>query len=120
IDHIAGPAQRFMLGTGEAAAPPGVRGGGAMEFIGLAYHGYTVTHIDGLSHVFWDGRMYNGRPANRVTSWGGALDHPITGLSEGVVTRGVLLDVAGDSGAAWLEPGTGVYPEQLEAAEARQ
>jgi kynurenine formamidase len=120
VDHIAGPAQRFMLGTGEAQPPPGVRGGGAMEFVGLVYHGYTVTHIDGLSHVFWDGRMYNGKPANQVTAWGGALDHAITDLAEGVVTRGVLLDVAGDEGGEWLEPGTGVFPEQLEAAEARQ
>jgi kynurenine formamidase len=91
-----------------------------MEYIGLAYHGYTVTHIDGLSHVFWDGHMYNGRPAAQVTAWAGALSQPITALSAGVVTRGVLLDVATDGGGDWLEPGTGVYPEQLEAAEARQ
>jgi kynurenine formamidase len=117
VDHVAGPAQRFMLGTGEAPPAPGVRGGGAMEFIGLVYHGYTVTHLDGLSHIFWDGRMYNGRPASRVTAWGGALDLPISDLATGVVTRGVLLDVAGDT---WLEPGTGVFPEDLEAAEARQ
>lgn len=88
-----------------------------MEFIGLVYHGYTVTNLDGLSHIFWDGRMYNGRPASRVTAWGGALDLPIKDLAEGVVTRGVLLDVAGDT---WLEPGTGVFPEDLDAAEARQ
>jgi kynurenine formamidase len=39
---------------------------------------------------------------------------------EGVVTRGVLLDVAAARGVAWLEPGEGVYPDDLEAAEARQ
>jgi kynurenine formamidase len=120
VDHIAGPAQRFMLATGEAVPPPGVRGGGAMEYIGLAYHGYTVTHIDGLSHVFWDGRMYNGRASQGVTAWGGALEQPITALAGGVVTRGVLLDVAADGGGDWLEPGSGVFPDQLEAAEARQ
>src|SRR5688572_13533128 len=28
----------------------------------LVYHGYSITHIDALCHVAWDGQLYNGRP----------------------------------------------------------
>ena len=41
-------------------------------------------------------------------------------LPDGVTTRGVLLDVAGARGGRWLEPGQGVFPEDLEAAEKSQ
>jgi len=27
----------------------------------LVYHGFTITHIDALCHVAWDGELYNGR-----------------------------------------------------------
>lgn len=117
VDHIAGPAQRFMLATGQGL-PDAPRGGGAMEHIGLAYHGYTVTHLDALSHIFWDKHMYNGSPADAVTAFAGAGRNAVTAAREGIVTRGVLLDVTGDRD--WLDPGEGVHPEDLEAAETRQ
>lgn len=122
--------QRYMVGTGEGLSDPervrspGVspdeRAAGAAEFIGLIYHGYSVTHIDGLSHIFWDGRMYNGLPAAAVTAAMGATRHDIRALSGGIVTRGVLLDVAGKTDREWLEPGEAVFPEDLEAAEVRE
>ena len=28
----------------------------------LVYHGFSITHIDALCHVAWDGQLYNGRP----------------------------------------------------------
>ena len=37
-----------------------------------------------------------------------------------MVTRGVLLDVAAARGVDWMEAGDAVFPEDLEAAEARQ
>lgn len=40
--------------------------------------------------------------------------------SEGIITRGVLLDIPAVSGRPWLEPGEPVYPEDLEAAQERQ
>jgi kynurenine formamidase len=121
------PPQRFMLATGQGLSDadrvvaPGRAGrsSGAAEHIGLVYHGHTVTHIDGLSHIFWDGKMYNGKPAELVTSAVGATHHAITALSEGIFTRGVLLDVAQVRGVDWLEPGDAVFPEDLEACETR-
>ena len=51
---------------------------------------------------------------------GGAEALAITAARQGVYTRGVLLDVAAVRGVRWLEPGEGVFPEDLDAAEARQ
>lgn len=116
VDHIFGPAQRFMLGTGQGL-PEHPRGGGALEHIGLVYHGYTVTHLDALSHIFWDRRMYNDAPASAVTSFGGASRNAVTVAHEGIVTRGVLLDVTGDRD--WLAPGEGVFGDDLDAAAER-
>ena len=129
VDQTFGPPQRFMLATGQGINDPARiptpgrdadRGAGAAEHLGLVYHGYSVTHIDGLSHIFWDGKMYNGKPAELVTSPFGATHHSVSVLREGVQTRGVLLDVAAEKGVKWLEPGAPVFPEDLEACEERQ
>lgn len=127
-DQTSGPPQRYMLATGQGLADEHRvprragegRSGGAAEYLGLAYHGYSVTHVDALSHIFWDRRMYNGHPAEWVTSAFGATRHAVTALRDGVVTRGVLLDVAGLREVGWLEPGEAVFPTDLEAAEERQ
>lgn len=125
-DQPFGGPSRYMVATGQGLADehrvtapyrPGDRSAGALEHIGLVYHGHTVTHVDGLSHIFWDGKMYNGKPAELVTSTLGATHHAITAIRSGVMTRGVLLDVARVRGVGWLEPGDAVYPEDLEACE---
>ena len=85
----------------------------------MTVHGYSTTHLDALCHIFWDGQMYNGRPAELVSE-DGARALPITVAKHGVITRGVLLDVAAARDVPWLEPGQGALPEDLEAAEARQ
>jgi kynurenine formamidase len=84
------------------------------------FHGYTVTHVDTPAHFFWDGRIYNGRSCNLITSREGAQAEAIELLHDGVVSRGVLLDVAGARGVPWLGPGDGVMPADLEAAEKAQ
>jgi kynurenine formamidase len=112
---------RFMVDSGEgrAADPPARRLArrGAGEFIGMVFHGYTVTHMDSPAHFFWDGHLYNGRSCDLVTSREGATVESIELLHDGVVSRGVLLDVARARGVRWLEAGEGVMPEDLEAAE---
>src|SRR5216684_3862809 len=90
---------------------------GASEFIGMVFHGYTITHVDTPAHYFWQGKIYNGRSCNLITSREGAQVESVDLLHDGVVSRGVLLDVAAVRGR-WLESGEGVMPEDLEAAEA--
>jgi kynurenine formamidase len=112
---------RFMVDSGEgrdtASADRLLARRGASEFIGMVFHGYTVTHVDSPAHFFWDGKLYNGRSCNLVTSREGATVEAIELLHDGVVSRGVLLDVARTRGVRWLGPGEGVMPEDLEAAE---
>lgn len=127
---LFGTPQRYMLnhgqGLGDAdrVTPPhrkaGDRGFGASEFFGLVFHGLNITHIDALSHIFWDRKMYNGYPAEWVTSQLGATRLAITDIKEGISTRGVLLDVARAKGVECLEPGTPVTPRDLEEAEEAQ
>src|SRR6516164_9079580 len=92
----------------------------ATDFVGLAFHGDCHTHMDALNHIAYRGLVYNGRPAQEVmTSRGGtALD--VTAYSEGLVGRGVLLDVPRFRGVKWLEPGEAVTRAELEAVEQAQ
>jgi kynurenine formamidase len=122
-DQILGPPQRYMVSTGDSAHPgdsPDRAGWGPIEYIGLTFHGFTVTHIDALCHNVWQGKMYNGKPASMVTTRSGALVESVLAARSGIVTRGVVLDIAAVRGKRWLDPGEGVYPEDLELAEERQ
>ena len=116
---------RFMLRTGQGLADPGRvprdgiapgdRQEGAAEYLGYAAHGYRITHLDGLSHIFWDRMMYNGRPAERVSAHQGAAEHDITAVRGGIVTRGILVDAARHRNVPWLNPGDGVTGVELRA-----
>ena len=55
-------------------------------------HGLAHSHLDALCHFFWQGKMYNGRPITMVTSTG-ARANAITIGQDGIVSRGILLDV---------------------------
>jgi kynurenine formamidase len=117
-------SQRYMLSTGLGLEEEGRRGlmgqgrgGGAQEYIGMVFHGLDVTHLDSLAHLFWDGKMYGGAPASLVSDRQGALKHDVLAVSNGIVTRGVLLDIARLRGVDVLAADDHVYPEDLEAAE---
>jgi kynurenine formamidase len=114
---------RFMVDSGEGRdhdSPERIlQRRGAAEFIGMVFHGYSITHVDTPAHYFWQGKMYNGRSANLVTSREGAQAGSVDLLRDGVVSRGVLLDIAALKGR-WLEAGEGVMLEDLEAAEQAQ
>jgi len=115
------PPLRFMVDSGEgrdtASPERNLERRGAAEFIGMVFHGYTITHVDTPAHYFWDGKLYNGRSCNLVTSREGATVESVEVLRDGVVSRGVLLDVARVRGVESLEGAQGVMPEDLEAAE---
>jgi kynurenine formamidase len=111
---------RFMVDSGEgrdtASPERQLERRGASEFIGMVFHGYTITHVDTPAHYFWKGKLYNGRSCNLVTSREGAQVESIDLVQDGVITRGVLLDIAALRGR-WLQSGEGVMPEELDAAE---
>jgi kynurenine formamidase len=91
----------------------------AKDSVGLDYHSEGHSHIDAFSHVAYDGALYDGEPASAVTADGAAAG-AIGILKDGLVGRGVLLDVPGVRGVRWLEPGDAVVTGDLEAAERRQ
>lgn len=78
-----------------------------------------ATQWDSLAHVYYGGQLYNGYPAASVTA-SGASRNAIDKLAAGVVSRGVLLDVARAAGVERLPGGHAITPELLEQAEAVQ
>ena len=79
------------------------------------------THIDCLSHVTYDGCMYNGFPASNITASAGATTCGAETLPE-IVTRGVLLDVArvkGVDGLDEVDPAYAITGDDLDAAAAQ-
>jgi len=114
------PALHMMVMAGDACDATGVPGlETAMDFVGVAFHGMAVSHIDALCHVFVRGQMYNGFPASDVKSIG-ALRNSIMVAREGIVSRGVLLDIPRLRGVSWLPGGASITPDELAAAEQAQ
>jgi len=108
------PALHHMLHAGDfAATQKGFQW--AADFVGVAFHGNSVSHIDALSHVFVDGRMYNGASAAEVTSVG-ARRSSIEVAEGGIVGRGVLFDIPRLRGVDWLEPGDAIFKDELDDA----
>ena len=96
------------------------RGGATDRIAYRCIHGPGTTHIDGFAHRFFDGRMWNGYPVeDLVTMEDGALRNDILTMKDGIVTRGVLYDIPRLKGVPYLEPGTRITVEDLEAWEAR-
>lgn len=90
---------------------------GCLDAFEVAPHSFAITHLDAVGHIFFEGKLYNGRLAAEVVSPNGLGSASILALKQGLVTRGVLLDVAGARNVPWLGPTEGVDPEDLEAAE---
>jgi kynurenine formamidase len=111
------PAHHPMTGTGDDAKPSGLSF--AMDRVEMNVHGNADSHMDALCHVMYDGMLYNGVPASTVSSKG-AAELTIEVARDGVVGRGVLLDIPRLRGVPWLEPGDYVTTDDLVAAEQAQ
>ncbi len=76
-----------------------------------------ATQWDSLAHVHYDGLLYNGFPASEVLSADGASRDGIDKLArDGIVSRGILLDLARAAGVERLAPGSVVSPSDLDRA----
>jgi hypothetical protein len=112
--------QHYMLASGEAYRPgEGPDRQVALDFVGVAFHGRTVTHIDSLAHFFWDGHMYNGASSRLVRTMDGATSHSVANAHSGILTRGILVDAPWLRGSSVVEPGDGVGLADLDAARER-
>jgi kynurenine formamidase len=90
---------------------------GAIDELELGMHGFSLTHLDAIAHVYRGQDVYNGRKAAVVATPGGLTYCDILAQKDGIFTRGVLLNVAAARGVEWLAPDQGVYAADLDAAE---
>jgi kynurenine formamidase len=111
------PAVHEMTGTAADADPGGLSF--ATDRIAMNVHGDADSHIDALCHVMFDMQLYNGVPADRVSDRG-ASELSVGVAGDGIVGRGVLLDIPRVRGTEWLEPGDDVTVDDVLAAEREQ
>ena len=83
----------------------------------VSYHGYSHSHLDALCHILYKNQTYNGYAREVVNTAKGCTRLGIDNLKQGVITRGVLIDIPRLKGVAYLEPGTPIYQEDVEAWE---
>jgi len=91
--------------------------GNSMDRYAVAYHGYAHSHIDALCHILYKDQTYNGYARADVNTDKGCTKLGIQNLKDGIVTRGVLVDIPRLRSLPYLEPGTPIYVEDLEAWE---
>ena len=103
------PAQHYMT---RADRPPG--GGAAMDFYGVFYHGTATTHIDALCHVWNHDGMWDGRSPDETLTFEGANYGTVDEWSDGILTRGVLLDVPKHRGRPYVTRDAPVHGWELQ------
>lgn len=90
---------------------------GAADVLTIEPHGFHVTHLDALAHMYHDGKVYNGRSVQDVAEQDGLKFGSIHAQRNGITTRGVLLDIARARGQDWLDVDDMVTAADLSAAE---
>jgi len=102
----------IRTGTDAAAGAPSNRAFTRTTDDAIIMGTHTATHWDALSHVFYEGKMWNGYDCALVTGTG-ATKNGIEKYKGKLLGRGVLLDVARHKQVKSLEPGFGITPDDL-------
>lgn len=103
------PAQHYM----QVWERPG-NSGAAVDYYGLIYHGTATTHIDALCHVWDENGMWDGRKPEDTLTFEGANYGTVDAWSDGILTRGVLLDVPKHRGKPYVTVEEPVHGWELE------
>jgi len=88
----------------------------AMDEWRIFYHGLTYAHLDALCHARYKGKAYNGFDESEAAETG-CSSSGIEYLKDGVLSRGILIDVPRLKGVPYLAPGTPVLASDIEAWE---
>jgi len=120
INKVAGPdnphpVAHYMAQTLDCLSAQG-EPSFALDYLAGEIHGDCHTHIDALCHVAYKGSLYNGKDAAGINMREPGLQD-ITTYTNGIVSRGVLLDIPRLRGVKWLEPGEAVTASGLERCE---
>ena len=83
----------------------------------VSYHGYSHSHMDALCHILYKDQTYNGYARAVVNTDKGCTKLGIQNLKQGLITRAILIDIPRLKGVPYLEPGTAIYQEDVEAWE---
>lgn len=108
------PAVHLIVRGGDVL--DGVNVFSTADHLAISPHGQAHSHLDALCHFAWQGRIYNDRPVSLVTSMG-ARANAITIGQDGIVSRGVLLDVPRQLGVEYLDTSHAITVAELEATE---
>jgi kynurenine formamidase len=92
-------------------------GGHAMDLYSIWYHGSIITHIDALCHYSFEGKIFNGFERAAIAPGPGCPSNGIENHKNGIMTRGIIVDLPRLRNVPYLEPGTPVYASDLEAWE---
>ncbi|MCX4908932.1 cyclase family protein [Streptomyces sp. NBC_00878] len=111
------PAKHWMSGQPDEDPPGGLHF--ARDSFAMNVHGDADSHLDALCHVIYDGTLHGGVSASTVTA-DAATALSVEAARDGIVGRGVLLDIPRLRGVPWLEPGDHVTADDLTAAETAQ
>jgi kynurenine formamidase len=106
------PAEHYM----KRVHKPGYVSGFALDYYAIFYHGSSCTHIDALCHCWGEEGAWNGRQPDEFISTEGAAWGGVEQYSEGIITRGVLLDIPRLRGTAYVTMEEPVRGDELEAA----
>ena len=88
--------------------------GFAADYYGISYHGTATTHLDALCHVWNEDGMWNGRNPDEAITMDGAIWGSVDHWAEGIITRGVLLDVPKHRGKPYVTQEEPVHRWELE------
>jgi kynurenine formamidase len=91
--------------------------GHAMDLYTIWYHGSVITHIDSLCHYSFQGKIYNGFDRSNIKEGPGCPQNGVENQKNGIMTRGILVDMPLMKNVPYLEPGTAITAADLEAWE---
>jgi len=77
-----------------------------------SFHGFANSHMDWLSHTMYRGALFGGLGADDIRP-GGVTQRGVHSLTNGIVTRGVLIDAAALKGVSDLAPGVAITVADL-------
>ena len=109
MSRVFEPEQHFLRKSPRAGGA-----GAVVDYYGFIYHGQTITHIDALCHMWDADGMWQGRDADVEVTTQGAAFGAIDAWSDGIVTKGVLLDVPRHRGEPHVTPERPVHGWELE------
>lgn len=91
--------------------------GHAMDLYTIWYHGSVITHVDSLCHYSYENKLYNGFDKLQIAEGLGCPQNGIENQKDGILTRGILIDMPLLKKVSYLAEGTPITPADLEAWE---